>query len=115
MTAGIHSAALPDCIARGWLQKTDGHGGFNLGDTINTPDKRLELQMFSFASDIQWCCLTIFGFRSSCNTLYLLCPRLCFCIVFNIDLFVNRDDSLTSKRIIMRAEQPNKCLYHVSK
>ena len=30
------------------------------------------------------------------NTLYLLSPRLCFFIVFNHDLFVNRDDSLTS-------------------
>ena len=29
------------------------------------------------------------------NTLYLLGPRLCFFIVLNPVLFVNRDDSLT--------------------
>ena len=28
----------------------------------------------------------------SCNTLYLLSPRLCFCIVLKRDLFVYRDD-----------------------
>ena len=39
-----------------------------------------------------------------CNTLYLLSPGLCFFIVFNPDLFVNREDSLTSYRIIMRTE-----------
>ena len=32
----------------------------------------------------------------SCNTLYLLSPRLCFFIVLKRDLFVYRDDSLTS-------------------
>ena len=31
--------------------------------------------------------------------LYLLIPHLCFFIVFNLDLFVNRDDSLTSLRL----------------
>ena len=36
------------------------------------------------------------------NTLYLLSSRLCFFIVLNRDLFVYRDDSLTSKRVIMR-------------
>ena len=41
----------------------------------------------------------------SCNTLYLLSHRLCFFIVLNGDLFVNRDDSLTSERVIMRTEQ----------
>ena len=30
------------------------------------------------------------------NTLYLLSPRLCFFIVLKRDLFVFRDDSLTS-------------------
>ena len=33
---------------------------------------------------------------SSHNTLYLLSPRLCFCIVFKRDLFIYLDDSLTS-------------------
>ena len=32
----------------------------------------------------------------SCNTSYLLSPRLCFFIVFIRDLFVYRDDLLTS-------------------
>ena len=30
------------------------------------------------------------------NALYLLSPRLCFFIVLKLDLFVFRDDSLTS-------------------
>ena len=30
------------------------------------------------------------------NTLYLLSPRHCFFIVVNIDLYVNRDNSLTN-------------------
>ena len=33
-------------------------------------------------------------------------PRLCFFIVINLDLFVNREHSLTTLRIIMRTEQP---------
>ena len=36
------------------------------------------------------------------NTFDLLSPRLCYSIVLNRDLFFNRDDSLMSKRIIMR-------------
>ena len=32
----------------------------------------------------------------SCNVLYLLSPRLCFFIVLNRDLLVDRDDLLTS-------------------
>ena len=31
----------------------------------------------------------------SCNTLYLLSPRLCIFIVNNLDLSVHREDSLT--------------------
>ena len=31
-----------------------------------------------------------------CNMLYLLSSRFCFFIVFNLDLFVNHEDSLTS-------------------
>ena len=46
MTAGDHSAALPDCVARGCLKKTeDGQVGFDLGDTTYTSDKRNELQI----------------------------------------------------------------------
>ena len=41
------------------------------------------------------------GTRSVLHTLYLLSPRLCFSIVLKCDLIVNRDDSLTSKRVIM--------------
>ena len=52
--------------------------------------------------------------KLSCNMLYLLSPRLCFFIVGNRDIYVNRDDSLTSKRVIMRTEQLTKLnvLYH---
>ena len=32
------------------------------------------------------------------NTLYMLSPRLCFFIVLKCDLFIHRDDSLTSLR-----------------
>ena len=32
-----------------------------------------------------------------CNTLYLLSPHLCFFIVLRCDLYVYRDDSLTSR------------------
>ena len=41
------------------------------------------------------CKETFFFFFSSCIILYLLSPRLCL-IVFNLDLFVNREDSLMS-------------------
>ena len=37
-----------------------------------------------------------FDLQLSRNTLYLLCPRLCFFLVLNRDLYVYRDDSLTS-------------------
>ena len=41
-------------------------------------------------------CKDLFFFFPSCSMLYLLSPRLCFFIVFNLDLFVNREDSLMS-------------------
>ena len=34
--------------------------------------------------------------QPSCKMLYLLSPRHCFFIVFNLDLLVNREDSLMS-------------------
>ena len=36
----------------------------------------------------------VFFFFPSCSMLYQLSPRLCFFIVFKLDLFVNREDSL---------------------
>ena len=48
---------------------------------------------FRFPGVVVWRSL---DFWPSRNTLYLLSPRLCFFIVSNLDLFVNRDDSLTS-------------------
>ena len=45
------------------------------------------------------------------NTLYLLSHRLGSFIVLERDLFVYRDYSLTTKRVIMRTEQPTKCFY----
>ena len=50
-----------------------------------------------------------FDLQLSRNTLYLLSLRLCFFLVLNRDLYVYRDDSLTSKKVIMRTEQPPKC------
>ena len=41
-------------------------------------------------------------------------PRFCFFIVIKLDSFVDREDSLTSLRIVMQTEQPTKCLYHLS-
>ena len=35
-------------------------------------------------------------FHLSCNTLYLLSPRICFFIILKRGLIVNRDDSLTN-------------------
>ena len=49
------------------------------------------------------------------NTLYLLSPRLCFFIVLKRDLFVYRDESLTSKRAVMRTEQPTKYVVPLQK
>ena len=40
----------------------------------------------------------------------MLSHRLYFFIVLNRDLFVNRGDSLTSKRVIMRTKQATKCV-----
>ena len=40
------------------------------------------------------------------NTLYLLSHCLCFVVALNRDsLFVNRDESLKSKRVMMQTEQ----------
>ena len=48
------------------------------------------------------------------DTLYMLCPRLCFFIVLNRYLFVYPDYSLKSYsvhvHVIMRTEQPSKCV-----
>ena len=49
------------------------------------------------------------------NALYLLSPRLCFLIVFKRDSFGYRDDSLTSKGVSMRTEQPTKCFAPLQK
>ena len=46
-----------------------------------------------FSSGVVWKSRDL---QLSRNTLYLLSPRLCFFIVLNRDLHVNRDDSLTS-------------------
>ena len=57
--------------------------------------------------------LVLFGSPgiSNCHAtrLYLLSPRFCFFTVLKRDLFVYRDDSLTSWRVIMRTEQPSIC------
>ena len=41
-------------------------------------------------------CKDFFLLFPSCSLMYLLSPRLCFFIVFNLYLFVNREDSLMS-------------------
>ena len=63
---------------------------------------RLLLVTFFCSSGVVWHSMII---QLSCNTLYLLCPRVYFFIVVNHDLQVNRDDSL-----IMRTERLTKCV-----
>ena len=63
--------------------------------------------LLQISNVVVWRCL---DFRPSCNT-YLFSPCLCFFKVFNLELFVDRDDSLTSWR---NWTLPIKCLYHVS-
>ena len=46
----------------------------------------------------------------NCHVKRCIC---CFFIVLNPDLFVNRDDTLTSVRVIMRTEQPTNDLCHL--
>ena len=50
----------------------------------------------------------------SCSILYPFSPRLCFFIFIKVNLFVDREDSLTDLGIVMRTEQATKCLYHIS-
>ena len=52
-----------------------------------------DLLLLQIASGVVW---QTRDFHLSRNTLYLLSPRLCFFIVLKRDLFVYRDDSLTS-------------------
>ena len=47
--------------------------------------------------------------------LYLLIPHLRYFIVLNRDSFIYRDDSLTSKRVIMQTKQPAKCFVSLQK
>ena len=51
------------------------------------------LEIFSGVTGVVW---QTWDLNLSCNTLYLLSPRLCFFIVLKRDLFVYHDDSLTS-------------------
>ena len=52
-----------------------------------------DLLLLQISSGVVWQTRDI---HLSRNTLYLLSPRLCFFIVIKRDLFVYRDDSLTS-------------------
>ena len=58
-----------------------------IGDSID------DLLLLQISSVVVWVTRDL---HLSHNTLYLLSPRLCFFIVFKRDLFVYRDDSLTS-------------------
>ena len=49
------------------------------------------------------------------NRLYLLKPCLCFFIILKHDLFVYRDDSLTSQRVTMQTKQPTKFVVPLQK
>ena len=60
-----------------------------------------------FSSGVVWQSRDL---QLSRNTLYMLSPRLCFFIVLKCDLFVYGEDTLTSSRVIMRIEQPTKCV-----
>ena len=52
-----------------------------------------DLLLLQVSSGVDWQSRDL---QLSCNTLYLLSPRLCFFMVLNRDLFVYRDGSLTS-------------------
>ena len=52
-----------------------------------------DLLLLQISSGVVWQTRDLY---LSCNTLYLLSPRLCFFIVLKRDLFIYRDDSLTS-------------------
>ena len=53
---------------------------------------------------------------SNCHaTPCLLGPHLCFFILLKFDSFVYRDNSLTSKRVIMRSEKTTKCFVPLQK
>ena len=54
--------------------------------------------LLHISSGVAW---QLRGFTLSCNTLYLLSPRLFFFTVLKRDFFIYRDDSLTSKRVII--------------
>ena len=75
-------------------------------------DSTDDLILFQISRGVVWQSRDL---QLSHNTLYLLSPHLCFFIVLNRDLFVYRDDSLTSQRVIMRTEQPNKCFVPLQK
>ena len=103
---------LHSLIARRWIGRQTGGSGVRLYDG---PDLKLfilvgwdrrssvccfvhrgstdNLLLLQISSDVVWQSMDI---QLSRNMLYLLSPRLCLVIVFKRDLFVYRDDSLTS-------------------
>ena len=52
-----------------------------------------DILLLQISSGVVWLSRDL---KLSHNTLYLLSPRLCFFILLKRDLFVYRDDSLTS-------------------
>ena len=75
-------------------------------------DSTDDLLLFQISRGVVWQSRDL---QMSRKTLYLLSPRLCFFVVLNRDLFVYRDDSLSSQRVIMRTEQPTKCFVPLQK
>ena len=60
------------------------------------------------SSDFQLCCLEDQGSPSVTQYVVSVGSSSLLLIVLKLDLFVYRDDSLTSYRVIMRTEQPTK-------
>ena len=71
-----------------------------------------DIRLLQISSSVVWQTRDL---HLSCNTLYRLSVRLRFYIVFKRELFDYHDNSLTSKRVIMRIEQPTKCFVPLQK
>ena len=79
--------------------------------------------MIAFASDFQWGCLadqaspsvTQHVVSAESSSLLLHSIEACCFIVLKRDLFVYRDDSTTSEKVIMLTEKTTKCFVPLQK
>ena len=81
-----YSVAVQPGLCRSEAPKT----GFLMTRLMSSTD---DLLLFQISNGVVWQTRDL---HLSCNKLYLLSPHLCFFIILKRDLFVYRDDSLTS-------------------